>query len=303
MKFKPARAGALALALTSLPAYAANDAFSVNGAQLVATSPGNYLPATAAYFANGLFSASNPAYIQGSFSATLSGFAPTSAYAALTASTTSASVALPAGTTVVVYNYGATPAFVKLGASGVIASTANDVIQPGSAQAFTVGANTYLAGVTSSGSTSLNISGGSGLPTGWGGGSTAGGGSTNVSQFGGSSVQTGTGMSGAGVPRVTVSNDSFVNPVGAANIVSTQASIGASATLVVAARSGAPGAGRVAATFYNGGAVTVYLGPSGVTTTTGFALTPGATFTFSTTAAFYGVVASGTANLSVLETY
>jgi len=188
MIFKPARAGALALALMSLPAHAASDVFTVNGTPLAASTPGDYLPATAAYFANGLFSAANPA-------------------------------------------------------------------------------------------------------------------SSNLALFGGSPVQTGAGASGAGVPRVTVANDSFVNPVGAASIATAQASVTTTAALVLAARAGAPGSGRVAATFYNGGAVTIYLGPFGVAPSAGFALAPGATFTFNTTAAFYGVTASGTANLSILETF
>jgi hypothetical protein len=93
------------------------------------------------------------------------------------------------------------------------------------------------------------------------------------------------------------------NSVGAASIASAQTSVGTSASLIVAARTGAPGTGRIAATFYNAGAVTVYLGPSGVTASTGFALAPGATFTFNSATAFYGITASGTATVSAMETY
>jgi len=47
----------------------------------------------------------------------------------------------------------------------------------------------------------------------------SGGNAVNVSQFGGSNVVTGTGTGGAGIPRVTVSNDSTVGLVaGSANI-------------------------------------------------------------------------------------
>jgi len=175
MKLKPAQAGALALALMSAPAYAANDVFTVNGASIAATAPGGYLPAVAAYFPNGLFSSSNPGYVQGSLSASLSGFAPAGAYATLSVSTTSGNVALPAGSTIVVYNTGANAAFVKLGASGGAATTGNDMVAPGGALALTVGTNAYLAAITASGTTMLNISGGAGLPTGWGGGSGGGG--------------------------------------------------------------------------------------------------------------------------------
>jgi hypothetical protein len=112
--------------------------------------------------------------VSGSLSATLSGFAPGGAYAQLSVSGTSGNVALPAGSVVVVYNTGANPAFVKLGASNtVVATTADDVVAAGGWSAFTVGANTYLAAITASSSTTLNLSGGSGLMTGVAGGSIA----------------------------------------------------------------------------------------------------------------------------------
>jgi len=121
-------------------------------------------------------SASNPMPISGTFSATLSGFLPTPAYATLSVGAASSSVALPGGTSVIVYNTGAHAAFVKLGDSSVTASAGNDVVQPGSWLAFTVGANTYLAAIEVDGATSLNLSGGAGLPTGAGGGSGGSGG-------------------------------------------------------------------------------------------------------------------------------
>lgn len=183
-----------------------------------------------------LFTPNNPGVISGSFSATLSGFQPTPSYSQLSAGTTSSRVVLPVGAVVVVYNTGSNVAYVTIGNSSVTASpTGSDVIQPNSWMAFTIGSATFLAGITTSGSTGLNISGGAGLPTGAGGGGGGGGsiptgsagspnssvvtvqgisGGTaqpaNVSQFGGSNVVTGTGASGAGVPRVTVANDSQV---------------------------------------------------------------------------------------------
>ena len=121
-------------------------------------------------------SASNPMPISGTFSATLSGFLPTPSYATLSVGAASSSVALPGGTSVIVYNTGTHAAFVKLGDSSVTASAGNDAIQPGSWLAFTVGANTYLAAIEVDGATSLNLSGGAGLPTGAGGGSGGSGG-------------------------------------------------------------------------------------------------------------------------------
>jgi len=137
----------------------------------------------------GPVSSSNPLPVSGSFSASLSGFAPGSAYATpLSVSTTSARVALPTGSTVVVYNTGSAAAYVQLGGSSVTATAANDVIAAGGWLALTVNSNTYLAAITASGSTTLNLSGGSGLATGIGGGG------------GGASVPTGS----AGSPNASV---------------------------------------------------------------------------------------------------
>jgi hypothetical protein len=123
---------------------------------------------------------SNPLKISGSFSATLSGFTPTPAYASLPVSTvgTSYSVALPSGAVVIVYNTGSSDAYVKLGSSSVTASASNDVVKAGGWMAFTVGTNTYIAAYSTGGATSFNISGGSGLPTGTGASSGGGGGGT-----------------------------------------------------------------------------------------------------------------------------
>ena len=105
--------------------------------------------------------------VSGTFSATLSGFQPTPSYSQLSASSAaSSSVALPSGTTIVVYNTGANDAYVTLGGPTVVATTSGDVVKAGGWMAFTVGANGYLAAITASGATGLNISGGLGLPTG-----------------------------------------------------------------------------------------------------------------------------------------
>jgi hypothetical protein len=92
-------------------------------------------------------------------------------------------------------------------------------------------------------------------------------------------------------------------PVGPAALATSQASIGTGASLIVAARTGAVGTGRVAVTLYNSGATTVYFGPSGVTTATGAILPAGAAVTLDTTAAVYGVTSSGTDIVGVTETF
>ena len=128
-----------------------------------------------------LFTTSNPGKISGSFSASLSGFQPTPAYATLSVAATSSRVALPSGTVVVVYNTGANSAYVTLGGASVTATASNDVIPAGGWMAFTVGSAGYLAAIETAGATSLNISGGSGLPTGTGGGGGGGGSGSNAS--------------------------------------------------------------------------------------------------------------------------
>lgn len=110
-----------------------------------------------------------PLPVAGSFSATIGGFQPGNSYAQLAVTTTSSRVALPTGTVVTVYNTGTTNAFVLLGNSSVVATTGNDMIPANSWMSFTVGANTNLAAITASNSTSLNLSGGAGIATGAGG--------------------------------------------------------------------------------------------------------------------------------------
>ena len=92
-------------------------------------------------------------------------------------------------------------------------------------------------------------------------------------------------------------------PVGSAAFAASQASIGTAATQIVAARAGAAGTGRIAVTLYNAGSVTIYFGPSGVTTTTGMPLPAGASATINTQAAIYGIAASGTQTIGVMETF
>jgi hypothetical protein len=191
------------------------------------------------------------------------------AFASLTATTSSGNrVALPAGATVEVTNTGANAAWALFGSSSVTASaTAGDLIQPGFTWCYGVGSSSYLSAITAAGTTTLSISGGSGMCSG-------------VPVAGGSS-----------------------KPVGPASIATSQASISTSAATIVAARTGVTGIGRVSVTLYNSGSTVVYFGASGVTTATGQVLIAGASVTLDTTAAIYGITASGTDVVSVTETY
>jgi hypothetical protein len=123
-----------------------------------------------------LFTSSNPGVVTGSFNSTVGGFQPTPAYAQLAVGPTSSRVPLPSGTVVIIYNTGANPAYVTIGNSSVTATVGNDVIPVGGWMAFTVNPNSFLAAIETAGTTSLNISGGAGLPTGAGGGGGGGGG-------------------------------------------------------------------------------------------------------------------------------
>ena len=59
---------------------------------------------------------------------------------------------------------------------------------------------------------------------------------------------------------------------------------------------------RLSVTIHNAGSVVVYLGPSGVTTSTGLPLAVGATLTDTTSVdAWHAITASGTGDLRIIE--
>lgn len=134
-----------------------------------------------------------PMPIAGTFSASLGTFAPGGAYATLAVGGTSTNIALPGGTTVVVYNTGVQNAYVALGLTGATTATmSQDVVPAGGWMAFARGSNGFLAAITSTGTTTLTLSGGSGLPAGISGASSGGGGggNVNIAQVGGNAVTT-----------------------------------------------------------------------------------------------------------------
>jgi hypothetical protein len=163
----------------ALPAFAATPTFNLgtlNGAATsanqtgVQSAPGT--PQTTAITIQG--NASGVAVpVSGTFSATVVGFAPNGNYLNASVATTTANSALPTGAEVVVYNNGANPFNVKLGTSNAVTVTAStgDTIGPGSWTAFAVGSNTYIAYIGVGGTSTIQASGGSGIPTGGGVGS------------------------------------------------------------------------------------------------------------------------------------
>ena len=93
-------------------------------------------------------------------------FQPTGAKS-LAVTNASASTALPTtggNLTLFVTNIGTAVAYVALGGVSVVATTSSPPIQPGQAVAFGQGANSYIAAITASGTASLLLQSGTGVP-------------------------------------------------------------------------------------------------------------------------------------------
>lgn len=181
-------ASAVCLALTPTQSWALFD--SANPAWMYVVDPSTTPPTP-------LGSSSHPINVTGSFSSSVSGFAPGGSYVSQAVTGTSANAALPTGTVAVFYNTGANSVAVALSTSAIstVTMTTGDIIQPNSWMAFTVGSNTRFA-VISGSTSSVIVSGGAGLPTGSGGGSAGGGGGGAVTMASGA-VASGAYASGA----------------------------------------------------------------------------------------------------------
>ena len=118
-----------------------------------------------------------------SVSASIAGFAPAGTYATLTATDTSADVALPSGATVVAYNTGTTAVSCILAVGAGTATASKNIVQPGSWMSFVPESNTHMACIDQTGAASnvVVLAGGSGLPSGSGGGSSGGSGGASSS--------------------------------------------------------------------------------------------------------------------------
>ena len=97
----------------------------------------------------------------------------------------------------------------------------------------------------------------------------------------------------------------FSPPVGYAALNAAQSSVTASASLIVAARAGAPGTGRGTVQIFNAGANPCNIGGSGVTYGTGWPLLAGEVSPpMQTTAALYGICNTGlTTTVAFVELY
>ena len=189
--------------------------------------------------------------------ASIAGFTPNGAVANLAVTTSSANVALPAGTVVAVLNSGSADASIKLSVGAGTAATTDFVLKSGATVGLTVGSNTYINAITASGSTTLSIAGGAGLVSGYGGGGAGGSGGvvTNAGTFavqntaaivagsnvigkvsavdsGGTdatdttnhalkvSIVSGAGTGGAAYAQGTTTSGQSVNPIGCATVSS-----------------------------------------------------------------------------------
>lgn len=140
-----------------------------------------------------------------SVSASITPMAPTTA-ATLSVSAVSANVALPSGTTTLLCNAGSQLAYYKFGAGAVTAAVTDNALFGGECLSLAPGTNTHLAGITASGTTTFNISGGAGLPTiGFIPGAAAS--AVNLSQIAGTAASVNNGVADAGTLRVTLANN------------------------------------------------------------------------------------------------
>lgn len=124
----------------------------------------------------------------------------------------------------------------------------------------------------------------------------------NVSQFGGSNVVTGTGASGAGIPRVTVSNDSVISSKTALTGNSpTYATVGVSSAQALASNSSRKG---LILTNTSTGNISLGFGATAVLNS-GITLYPGGVFFMDeymyTTAAVNAIAANASSNLAIQE--
>lgn len=131
--------------------------------------------------------------VAGTIAATIAGFTPGGTFATLTATGSSASVALPAGAVVAIQNTGTTAVSCTLGVGSATAVVNQLQVQPTGTIFVTVGSNTFGACIDQTGSASnlVVLAGGAGIGTGFGGGGSSGGGGGAVTIADGADVTQG----------------------------------------------------------------------------------------------------------------
>ncbi|MBI1196759.1 MAG: hypothetical protein GC203_02745 [Phenylobacterium sp.] len=108
-------------------------------------------------------------------------FTPSGA-ASLSVSGTSSRVALPTGANLLLFNNGFADLYFKLGGNSVTAATIDYLLGSGRALVVAAGSDTYIAAITSTGTTTLSVTSGTGSPviSGGGGGGGGGGGAVTI---------------------------------------------------------------------------------------------------------------------------
>lgn len=94
-------------------------------------------------------------------------FSPTALPTAFSVSTSTARIPFPSpGPTAVIVNTSTTiTAYINMGSSTITAATTDYILGPGCAVAYNISGKPYLAAITATGSATLQVSSGSGLPT------------------------------------------------------------------------------------------------------------------------------------------
>jgi hypothetical protein len=169
-------------------------------------------------------------------------------------------VALPTGAVVAVTNTGASDFRFRVTIGAGTAVLTDQYLKAGATVGVTVGSNTHISAITTSGSSSLNVAGGTGLVTGYGVAPAITNQSVNVAQVNGVTTLTGAGATGTGAQRNTVAQDTTTIAGSApgtagtpsANVVSVQGV--ASGTALPASQSGT----------WNVGTVTTLTNPVGI---------------------------------------
>lgn len=117
------------------------------------------------------------------------------------------------------------------------------------------------------------------------------------------SLQSGGQNTGANSHPVVWSSDQTPT-VGSVNIATGQVTVGTSSSIIVAARTGVAGNGRIAATVVNMGTATVYIGnTSGVTVSNGFPVPAQAAISLNTMSVIYGISGTASQTVGYVETY
>ncbi len=169
----------VALLLTGIPAWAASPV-AVCGLSGTAGQSQCIIP-----------NADGSIDVNGTFSASFTGFTPTGA-ASLAVTGSTGRVALPnADTTVILQNTGTTNLFFKLGTVAVTAATTDYSLPSGYSMAVQITTETHVAAITASSTTTLKVIQGTGIPTISGGGGVGSGGGGAVTVADGADVTQG----------------------------------------------------------------------------------------------------------------